>query len=95
MPRHLTARLAWHDTGWDGRICAHPSGNTYCVGGRSLLSERLRRDRDAVLEDSLSRRQLEVELPTYSPPCYWGINAFGEQAHPIVHRHAFVDLQRF
>jgi len=58
-----------------------------------LLSDRLRRDRDASLEDSIRGQPLEVKLPAYAPPCYWGINAFGAEAHPILHRHAFADLK--
>ncbi len=93
MPRHLTARLAWHDSSWDGRICSHPSANFYCVGSHSLLSDRLRRDRQADLEDSARREPMELLLPKYVPPCFWGINAFGSEEHPIVHRHAFADLR--
>jgi energy-coupling factor transporter ATP-binding protein EcfA2 len=29
--RHLTARVPWHDTVWDGRVCADPAGNLSCM----------------------------------------------------------------
>jgi hypothetical protein len=32
MTQHLTARLAWHDDGWNGHVCRNPAANTYCVG---------------------------------------------------------------
>lgn len=35
MTTHITARIAWHDDGWNGRVCAKPEQNTYCVGLRS------------------------------------------------------------
>ena len=34
---HLTVRMAWHDSNWNGRICNKPDENTYCVGTHSLL----------------------------------------------------------
>jgi exodeoxyribonuclease V alpha subunit len=37
MTQHISARLAWHDSGWNGRVCRNPKGNTYCVTrGRGL-----------------------------------------------------------
>lgn len=93
MPRHLTARLAWHDNGWNGNVCSSPSSNSYCVGTRSLLSERLRRDRDAVREDGIHDQAADIQLPAYAPPCYWGINAFGPEPRRVLHRHAFADLR--
>ena len=35
MALHLSARVAWHMNGWDGRICRDPASNTYCVGPAS------------------------------------------------------------
>jgi hypothetical protein len=35
--RHLTVRMAWHDSSWNGRICKDPAANSYCVGEHSLL----------------------------------------------------------
>src|SRR4051812_42348040 len=28
---HLTARVPWHDRGWDGHTCNAPVANTYCT----------------------------------------------------------------
>jgi hypothetical protein len=39
------ARMAWHDRGWDGRVCHDPAANSYCTGSHSLLSERLAREK--------------------------------------------------
>src|ERR1700751_3066187 len=36
MPTHITARVAWHNDGWDGAICKAPEKNTYCVGCKSF-----------------------------------------------------------
>lgn len=32
MTIHISARIAWHDSGWNGHICRDPKANTYCVG---------------------------------------------------------------
>ncbi|HHE64734.1 MAG TPA: hypothetical protein ENL09_01805 [Bacteroidetes bacterium] len=31
MTIHLSARLAWHDSGWNGRICNKPRLNVSCM----------------------------------------------------------------
>ena len=49
---HVTARMAWHDRGWDGHVCNDPAANTYCTGNHSLLGERLARDKQTALEKS-------------------------------------------
>ena len=40
---HLTARLAWHDNGWNGTICERPECNTYCVGSQSFPGDVIAR----------------------------------------------------
>ncbi|MDP1627646.1 MULTISPECIES: ATP-dependent RecD-like DNA helicase [Pseudomonadota] len=30
-PQHISIRVPWHDSGWSGRICQNPLGNTHCV----------------------------------------------------------------
>jgi hypothetical protein len=44
--------MAWHDRGWDGKVCHDPIANTYCTGTHSLLSDRLAREKrvDSTLE---------------------------------------------
>jgi exodeoxyribonuclease V alpha subunit len=46
MPKHLTARLAWHNDGWDGSVCRSPECNTYCVGCKSFPGDVIARERD-------------------------------------------------
>lgn len=29
--QHISVRVPWHDTGWDGRVCLNPRGNTHCI----------------------------------------------------------------
>lgn len=62
--RHLTVRVAWHDSGWDARICAAPSRNSYC-----LELDRVRKERNDAAEDALAGRLLSELTSRQHPPC--------------------------
>ena len=59
---HVTIRMAWHDSDWNGAICANPEANSYCVGTHSLLSGRIEKKRDLGFE----KRKAKAALPTLS-----------------------------
>lgn len=83
---HLTVRMAWHDSGWNGRICRNPTENIYCVGQFSLLSRRIRERRDTELESQNAGSRLDdSSLGEYIPPCFWSINANSDQEYTIRH----------
>lgn len=42
----MTLRLAWHNDGWNGRVCQKPANNTYCVGCSSYPGDMVREKRD-------------------------------------------------
>ena len=87
MTWHVTARMAWHDRGWDGRVCDDPVANSYCVGSHSLLSERLAREKKVECERPCV--SLDAELPGYQPPCFWTSSAFSPSPTRTLHRHPF------
>lgn len=87
MTWHVTARMAWHDRGWDGKVCDDPSANTYCTGTHSLLSERLAREKKVECEKPCMA--LDAALPDYQPPCYWTSAAFASAPTKTLHRHPF------
>lgn len=89
--RHITARMAWHDNGWDGHVCKDPAANTYCTGNHSLLSERLAREKKISSEKACA--ELDATLPDYLPPCFWTSCAFAENETRTVHRHPFGNLK--
>src|SRR5271169_3877254 len=68
MPTHLTARLAWHNDGWDGSVCRSPERNTYCVGCKSFPGDVIARGRDLKREQLLAGRA-GGKLEGYIPPC--------------------------
>ncbi|GIM29840.1 hypothetical protein CPJCM30710_25060 [Clostridium polyendosporum] len=83
---HLTVRLAWHDNKWNGKVCSSPESNDYCIGEHSLLSERLRTRRKIDIESNFCNCSIDKTLEAkYQPPCYWGINAFGNTNVEVEH----------
>lgn len=81
--------MAWHDNNWDGKICQDPKQNVYCVGNNSLLSNRLRKNRNLDLEIENAGKKLD-SLGDYLPPCYWSSNAFSVDAMNIWHDHPWL-----
>lgn len=86
--RNVCIRLAWHDSQWNGKVCVKPEDNIYCVGENSLLSDRVRRRRDLEKECSKECKGnaiKEYNKLKYQPPCFWSINAFGNETLDYVH----------
>ncbi|MBN1188105.1 MAG: AAA family ATPase [Bacteroidales bacterium] len=82
--KHFTFRVAWHDNGWNGTLCNHPEKNHYCSGFNSLLSERLRKRKEKNYQKELDYHGQPVS-EKYLPPCFWGINIFGEDTITAEH----------
>lgn len=60
--KHLSVRVPWHDTGWDGRVCAAPHLNGSC-----LKLKRIAEDRNDAAEDAVAGKRLD-ELPEVQWP---------------------------
>ena len=76
MTTHITVRLAWHNDGWNGRICEKPAENTYCVGCHSYPGEMIREQRDIVWEKEHAG-DLIADLEQ-QPPCMYSASAFAD-----------------
>lgn len=61
---HLTLRVAWHDSCWNGRICQSPSKNPFCVA-----LDRVREERNDEEEDKNAGKGLWELKPENQPPC--------------------------
>ncbi len=81
MGQHITLRLAWHNDGWNGRICEKPTENTYCVGCASYPAEKIRERRELTWEEKNAGKALADLEQTL--PCAYSTNAFGEQTLTI------------
>ncbi|MBR8535113.1 AAA family ATPase [Carboxylicivirga sediminis] len=78
--KHISARLAWHADGWNGKICRNPLSNTYCTGQYSfpggLYEKKSEQVKEAEKFAGCSCNSIQKE---YIPPCSWSINAFGDE----------------
>ncbi|MEW6246438.1 MAG: hypothetical protein AB1555_06980 [Nitrospirota bacterium] len=80
MTTHLSVRLAWHDRGWDGRVCDAPHLNAHCI-----VHQHIRDSRD----DDKERKAAGVplaELDGWLPPCSRDPAAYADRGFVIVHR---------
>ena len=91
-PHHISVRMAWHDSKWNGDICNEPEKNVYCVGPHSLLSPRLAREKKLALENANAGKKLD-SLGDYLPPCFWTTNAFSDRTAAVTHIHPFPQLK--
>jgi len=89
--KHVTFRVAWHDLNWNGSVCKCPDKNIFCSGYHSLLSDRIRRNKEKLLDLELkyageSVSKMIAETGKF-PPCYWSINIFGETSLDVNHEN--------
>ena len=75
MGVHISARVAWHDDGWNGHICVNPAANTFCVGNYSYPGDLIAKKRSLEWENPRSGRPCNGLDGI--PPCSYSINAFG------------------
>src|SRR5208283_2740658 len=62
--RHISIRVPWHDTSWDGRVCAAPRLNGSC-----LKLKRIAEERHDAAEEEIAGQSLK-DLPQDKwPPC--------------------------
>lgn len=76
MKMHLSARLAWHMDGWNGRVCRVPGANSYCIGAHSYPGTNILKERRLEIETVHAGKPIEA-VPNYIPPCIYSANAFG------------------
>lgn len=84
MTTHLSARLAWHDRGWDGRVCDAPHLNAHCI-----VHEHIRDSRDDDKERCAAGRHL-ADLNGWLPPCSRDPVAYADRGFIITHKDPLV-----
>lgn len=84
-PAHLSARIAWHDTDWTGRVCAAPAANHSCA---VLNNVKERKNADA--EEADAGKPWE-DLPRERvPPCVFERTGFMRpKPYSILREHAY------
>jgi len=68
---HLTARVAWHDSRWNGTVCRFPSCNSFCAA-----LDRIREERDDAREDAIAGKRWTTLEPDELPACKAESGAF-------------------
>lgn len=76
MTSHVTVRLFWHDSGWNGAICRDPAGNVWCEA-----HEQVRDNKDVAGE--VSKAGLRVNTAGVAPGCEMSIQAFSSEKNTI------------
>lgn len=77
---HLSARLAWHDNGWDGCVCKFPHLNASCISNQTIRDER---------DDSLERKHASehfADLDDWLPPCSRDTFTYSSRGITLSHR---------
>lgn len=78
MAKHLSLRLAWHNNGWNGHVCANPKKNTYCIGQQSYPGSHIAENRDLNWESQNEIAGCSCsKIKDKIAPCSNSINAFG------------------
>lgn len=80
MGTHISARVAWHNDGWNGRVCEDPAANTFCVGAQSYPGQHIAEKR--ALDWELECRGRPCKELDRIPPCCYSHNAFGLDSAP-------------
>lgn len=86
---HLTARIAWHDSRWNGTVCRQPSCNSFCAA-----LDRIREERDDAREDALAGKRWSTLEPDDLPACKAESGAFmneDEWSRRFVHPYAGIN----
>lgn len=61
--KHISIRVPWHDTGWEGRVCSNPRLNGSC-----LKLKQIGQGRDDTAEEAVAGQSL-ADLPQEKWPC--------------------------
>lgn len=62
--KHISARVPWHDNGWDGTVCKAPKDNASC-----LFLARIAMEKDDVYEETIAGKILSQCSKDKYPPC--------------------------
>lgn len=81
MTTHLSVRLTWHDSAWNGCVCREPACNVSCV-----QHQHVRESRKLDHEKIWAGTHLSEMEGEGLPPCSRDTAAFAERGYTIEHR---------
>lgn len=62
--QHLSVRVPWHDSGWEGTVCQHPTLNGSC-----LKLKRIAKNRKDEAEEKVAGQSLQDLTEALRPIC--------------------------
>ena len=85
--RHLSIRVPWHDSGWNGTVCKCPKRNNACI---KLVNIAEKKDEDA--EEAIAGASLRDLDSKRFPPCVKERATFmADFAFERLHDHPYVE----
>jgi hypothetical protein len=87
---HLTMRVAWHQSRWNGRVCPAPSLNSFCVA-----LDRVREEKDDEALDAVAGIAWSDLAQEQLPPCKAESGAFMNDTEWVRRfRHPYTDIKK-
>ena len=85
--KHLSVRVPWHDTGWEGTVCQFPRENVSCIA-----LNRIGATKDDDLDQRHAGKRFD-QVPTAEvPPCFAErVNFLSPLAQQRIAHHAYSD----
>ena len=62
--RHISIRVPWHDSGWNGTVCQCPTRNTACLKLVNIAEKK-----DEAAEEQIAGRSIRNLESKDFPPC--------------------------
>jgi hypothetical protein len=88
LTTHLSVRLCWHDSGWNGRICKDPEKNKFCN-----FLDYIRENRDdkfmefETKEANKEKHLSEFDCNSVKVPCRGEICVFSKKGYDVGFEH--------
>lgn len=87
MATHLSIRLCWHDSGWNGRVCRNPEKNKYCT-----CLQHIREVKDKDFEEEIEVPNKEKHLSEFDYhktnfPCQGDLCVFSDKGYHAKYEH--------
>lgn len=83
MTNHLSVRLCWHDSGWNGKVCRNPKQNKFCTN-----LDHIREKKDIEFENfEHTKKGMKLSSIDIGFPCERDIGVFGKNGYEIKFVH--------
>lgn len=87
---HLSVRVPWHDSRWNGTVCRQPARNSFCV-----CLDRIRAERDEAGESKIAGQKWHSLAPVQLPVCAKESGAFmSPEQWTRLFQHPYQDIPK-